>query len=47
VLQEEQRLQRVISDDKSISAAKKETFEWRMNILASFQQSGEGAKQEL
>lgn len=44
-LQETRRLTKM-SEDKGVAAAKKETFQWRLNVLASF--SGKAAdKSEL
>ncbi|KAF8072473.1 Erp29 [Scenedesmus sp. PABB004] len=48
--QESKRL-RKMADDKAVAAGKRETFQWRLNILASFGGSGaapdKGSKEEL
>eukprot|EP00877_Chromochloris_zofingiensis_P013260 jgi/Chrzof1/8188/Cz03g00280.t1 len=43
--QEEKRLQKM-ADDKGVAAAKRETFQWRVNVLRSFAPA-EGSKTEL
>jgi hypothetical protein len=46
-LQEAERLRRVMANDKSITADKRDTFEWRLNVLASFAAPSKADKQEL
>lgn len=46
-LQETKRLSKM-ADDKAVAAAKRETFQWRPNVLGSFSgQGGDGGKAEL
>jgi hypothetical protein len=46
-MQETKRLSKM-SDDKAVAAAKRETFQWRLNVLASFSAPAAAAdKKEL
>jgi hypothetical protein len=45
-LQESKRL-RKMSEDKAVAAAKRETFQWRLNVLASFAAPPAAEKGEL
>jgi hypothetical protein len=47
-LQETKRLSKM-AEDKAVAATKRETFQWRLNVLASFSKAapGEGGKAEL
>ena len=35
-----------MAEDKSVAATKRETFEWRLNVLSSFTRKGEKAAAE-
>jgi hypothetical protein len=47
-LQERKRLKKM-AEDKAVAATKRETFEWRLNVLGSFATAGQGpqGKSEL
>jgi hypothetical protein len=36
-----------MSEDKAVAAAKRETFHWRLNVLASFTATAAADKKEL
>jgi hypothetical protein len=45
-LQETKRLSKM-SEDKAVAAAKRDTFQWRLNVLASFNGPAAADKKEL
>jgi hypothetical protein len=47
-LQERKRLKKM-AEDKAVAATKRETFEWRLNVLGAFATAGQGpqGKSEL
>ena len=46
-LQETKRLSKM-AEDKAVAATKRETFQWRLNVLASFSKApSDGGKAEL
>jgi hypothetical protein len=42
-----ERLRRVMANDKSITPDKRSTFEWRLNVLASFTAPSTATNTEL